>query len=48
MYEREKEIERKLESRYFILKQNFINNKLNQGEGGGKRIKDDKFQFLRY
>lgn len=26
MYEREKEIERKLESRYFILKQNLIIN----------------------
>lgn len=50
MYEREKEIERKLESRYFILKQNLVNNYLFQGGGGGggKRIKDDKFQFLRY
>lgn len=40
MYEREKEIERKLESRYFILKQNFINNKLFQGgRGGGEENK---------
>lgn len=48
MYEREKEIERKSESRFFISKKNPINNKLIQGEGGEKRTKDDKFQFPRH